>query len=123
MLPVLIKLDTERCLKLDFSALARLEKIFGKNIKDWKLGDLSLEDSAKVITEGLRWETLDITIEKIMGIIDKNCDDPIYIRLKSFEAINAAFPEKEKKDEDLEDDVGEDLPEVEQTPVTNGTGK
>lgn len=94
MLPVIYPLDQDRNLKLGFRGIARLEKVFGQNVDQWNLKELSFEQVAEILAESLRREIPDITADKVMDLIDDHSDIPSAIK-KTFECLNETFGKNE----------------------------
>jgi hypothetical protein len=94
MLPVIYTLDQDRSLKLGFRGIAKLEKVFGQNVDKWNLKELSFDQVAEILAESLRRELPDITVDKVMDLVDDYSDINSAIK-KTFECINETFGKNE----------------------------
>ena len=95
MLPVIYSLDQDRSLKLGFRGIAKLEKVFGANVDQWNLKELSFDQVAEILAESLRRELPEITADKVMDLIDDYSDINTAIK-KTFECINETFGKNEE---------------------------
>jgi len=94
MLPVMYTLDQDRSLKLGFRGIAKLEKVFDTNVDKWNLKELTFDQVAEILAESLRRELPDITVDKVMDLIDDYSDINTAIK-KTFECINETFGKNE----------------------------
>jgi len=94
MIPVIYNLDRARVLKLDFRAIAKLEALFKTPMTKWELDSLTFTQVADILTEALRFEKKDITVDEAIDLIENhsNYQDAF---LKVFECITSAFGKNE----------------------------
>lgn len=85
-----IKLDKTRNLKYGMRALDRVEKKLKRKISQIDMNDLSMEEIATFIWAGLVHEDKELTVEKVMDLVDEysNLNE---VSLKLDEAVNLAF--------------------------------
>ena len=117
MKPIIYKLDKERVLKINFRAIARLEKSLNSKATKWgeTLTDISFEQTAIVLSEAMRHDTPDITAEQVMDLIEGH-SIPNDAKVKAYQCINEYFgknasPAKETK--------AEPEPEAKETAILN----
>jgi len=85
-----IKLDKTRNLKYGMRALDRVEKKLKRKISQIDMNNLSMEETATFIWAGLVHEDKELTVEKVMDLVDEysNLNE---VSLKLAEAMNLAF--------------------------------
>jgi len=130
MLPVIYTLDQDRSLKLGFRGIAKLEKVFGQNVDKWNLKELTFDQVAEILAESLRREQPDITVDKVMDLIDDYSDINTAIK-KTFECINETFGKNvstvvaeappEAAQEDVPVPAATDTPVATDAPIVQGT--
>ena len=68
---VTIQLDKERHLRLTLKGMLEFEKLTGKNLmKGFKLGDLSLKDTAAMLWACLLHEDKELTFDDVLLMVD-----------------------------------------------------
>lgn len=67
-----IQLDKSRNFRYGMKALSLIEKKFKTNIAKIDMDNLTIEETATMIWAGLVHEDRDLTVEKVMDIIDEH---------------------------------------------------
>lgn len=91
-----IELDKHRNLRYGYKALIEIEEMLGLGISKINFGALRLRDMAIIIYCGLKHEDEDLTVDKVIDIIDANSDIES-VTSKLAEAIENAFGDEPKK--------------------------
>jgi hypothetical protein len=91
-----IQLDKARNLKYGMLSLMKLEKKIGKTISQIDFNALSIEDSAIVLWAGLIHEDKELTVDKVVELVD-NYSDIKTVFDKVGEAISVSFGGSEEK--------------------------
>lgn len=93
-----IKLDRMRNFRYGMKAISLIEKKLNTKISNLDMENMSMEETATLIWAGLVWEDKDLTVDRVMDIIDENSNFVEVIKVMG-EAFTAAFGngESEKK--------------------------
>lgn len=83
-----IELDKTRNLRYGMKAISLVEKKFKKPIAKLDMDSLTMEDSAVLIWAGLAHEDRDLTVDKVMDLVDDYSSLP-----KVMEAVSEAMAE------------------------------
>lgn len=93
-----ILLDKMRNFRYGMKAISILEKKFNKPISKIDMDNLTMEDAATLIWAGLQHEDTELTIDKVMDLIDEHSDLQTVLKAMS-EAFAGAFGSKEETKE------------------------
>lgn len=85
-----IQLDKMRNLRYGMKAISLIEKKFKKNIAKINMDDLTMEEIATFVWAGLVHEDKELTIDKVMDLID-DYSNVQEVLAKVGEALNLAF--------------------------------
>lgn len=90
-----IQLDKVRNFRYGMKAISIIEKKFKKPIAKVDFDNLTMEDTATIIWAGLVHEDKNLTVEKVMDLIDEKGNLQQVMQVMS-EAMSAAFGGKEE---------------------------
>lgn len=85
-----IQLDKVRNFRYGMKAISIIEKKFKKPIAKVDFDNLTMEDTATIIWAGLVHEDKNLTVEKVMDLIDEKGNLQQVMQVMS-EAVNIAF--------------------------------
>ena len=95
-----VKLDKMRNFRYGMKAISLIEKKLGKPIGKVDMENLTMEDTAVMIWAGLVHEDKDLTLEKVMDLVDEYSDVQTVLETmgKAFQgAFNQGKAEKKEK--------------------------
>lgn len=90
-----VELDKVRNFRYGMKAISIIEKKFKKPIAKVDFDNLTMEDTATIIWAGLVHEDKNLTVEKVMDLIDEKGNLQQVMQAMS-EAMSAAFGGKEE---------------------------
>lgn len=90
-----VELDKVRNFRYGMKAISIIEKKFKKPIAKVDFDNLTMEDTATIIWAGLVHEDKNLTVEKVMDLIDEKGNLQQVMQVMS-EAMSAAFGGKEE---------------------------
>jgi hypothetical protein len=90
-----VELDKVRNFRYGMKAISIVEKKFKKPIAKVDFDNLTMEDTATIIWAGLVHEDKNLTVEKVMDLIDEKGNLQQVMQVMS-EAMSAAFGGKEE---------------------------
>lgn len=90
-----VELDKVRNFRYGMKAISIIEKKFKKPIAKVDFDNLTMEDTATIIWAGLVHEDKNLTVEKVMDLIDEKGNLQEVMKVMS-EAMSAAFGGKEE---------------------------
>lgn len=85
-----VKLDRTRNFRYGMKAMSAIEKTLNTNISKLDFDNLTMEATATIIWAGLMHEDKDLTVEKVMDLIDEHSSIPVVIEAMG-KAFNEAF--------------------------------
>jgi len=88
-----IELDKHRNLRYGYKALIEVEEIFGVGIAKVNWDSLRLKEMANILLCGLKHEDNDLTLEKLIDLLDE-FSDINKLADKLAEAIDNALPDE-----------------------------
>lgn len=86
-----IQLDKSRNFRYGMKALSLIEKKFKKNLSAIDFGNLTIDETMTIVWAGLVHEDRDLTVERLIDIIDENDIKFMSIIEAMNEAITGAF--------------------------------
>lgn len=90
-----VELDKVRNFRYGMKAISTIEKKFKKPISKVDFENMTMEDTATIIWAGLVHEDKNLTVEKVMDLIDEKGNLQQVMQVVS-EAMSAAFGGKEE---------------------------
>ncbi len=93
-----IKLDKVRNFRYGMKAISLIEKQLKKPISKIDLENLTMEDAAVMIWAGLVHEDKDLTVDKVMDLVDEYSDITTVLQAMN-EAFQSAFGGDKRKGE------------------------
>lgn len=90
-----VELDKVRNFRYGMKAISTIEKKFKKPISKVDFENMTMEDTATIIWAGLVHEDKNLTVEKVMDLIDEKGNLQQVMQVMS-EAMSAAFGGKEE---------------------------
>lgn len=89
---VTFKFDKERHLRLTLKGMLEFERITGRNLlKGFKIGDLTLNDTAALLWASLIHEDKELTLDDVLDMVDFSMFMPVMAALK--ESMLGSLPE------------------------------
>ncbi|GIW49206.1 MAG: hypothetical protein KatS3mg079_682 [Caloramator sp.] len=85
-----VQLDKMRNLRYGMKAISLIEKKFGKSIAKIDMDDMTMEEIATFVWAGLVHEDKELTVEKVMDLVDEYSTVQTVME-KVSEAMNLAF--------------------------------
>lgn len=93
-----IKLDKIRNLRYGMKAISLIEKRMKKSVSQIDMEALSMEDAATFLWAGLAHEDKDLTVDKVMDLVDEHSTIPEALAAMG-EAFTAAFGAPKEADD------------------------
>jgi len=90
----IIELDRTRKIRFGIGAMVEAEKMLGCKLTKLNEDSVGVEEIAKLLCIGLKWDDKDMTLQKAIQIVDDNADNLTDVISAVMLAINVAMTGK-----------------------------